>query len=308
MKERKTCIFLLIIFLWQSVLPHDLHAQSGILPPSDTYRPDRLRKVVIGESILLAATSIGLYFLWYKAFPKSRFHFIRDGREWLQVDKIGHATTAYSIANVHHDLMRWSGLSRTAAINTAVLTSLAYMSVIEVMDGFSRDWGFSGGDFLANVSGAALFAAQQYGWGEQRIGMKFSTHFTPFAKTRPELLGKNHSARIFKDYNGQTYWLSANLRSFMSSNSSFPTWLNLSVGYGAEGMLRATKEMQKQQENASQTKRYRQWYISPDADFYRIQGAGNWTRPFSLIPFVKIPAPAIEINSKRKLNLHPIYY
>lgn len=296
------------IILWPFLSPYTGNAQSGILPPSDRYRPDRLRKVVLGESILFATTSIGLYFLWYKAFPKSRFHFIRDGREWLHVDKIGHATTAYSIANVHHDLMRWSGLSRPSAINTAVLTSLAYMSVIEVMDGFSRDWGFSGGDFLANISGAAFFAAQQYSWGEQRIGMKFSTHFTPFAQSRPELLGKNHSARIFKDYNGQTYWLSANLRSFMPTSSSFPAWLNLAVGYGAEGMLRATKEAQKQQEYSARTTRYRQWYLAPDADIYRIQDAGTWTRPFSLIPFVKIPAPAIEINSKRKLHLHPIYY
>ena len=28
-------------------------------------------------------------------YPKSKFHFINDNREWLQMDKFGHAMTSY---------------------------------------------------------------------------------------------------------------------------------------------------------------------------------------------------------------------
>ena len=208
-----------------------LRAQPAFLPPSDQYRPDRLRKVVLAETALFAVTSIGLYALWYKKFPRSRFHLHNDNREWLQVDKIGHATTAYTIAAMQHDLMRWSGVKPAPAITTAALTSLAYLSIIEVMDGFSRDWGFSTGDMLANISGAALFAAQQYAWGEQRMGLKISARFTPYAAYNPALLGKHWASRLMKDYNGQTYWLSLNLRSFLPNNTGIPVWANVCLLY-----------------------------------------------------------------------------
>ena len=42
--------------------------------------------------------------------------------------------------------------------------------------------------------------------------------------------------RMLKDYNGQTYWLSANLKSFFQG-SNIPAWLNVAVGYGADGMF-----------------------------------------------------------------------
>jgi hypothetical protein len=110
---------------------------------------------------------------------------------------------------------------------------LGYLSIIEVLDGFSSKWGFSPGDMIANIAGTALFAAQQRGWNEQRIAMKFSYHGTIYPKYYPDELGKNWISRIIKDYNGQTYWLSLNLKSLMSSKSEFPGWLNASVGYGA---------------------------------------------------------------------------
>ena len=303
-------IFIIALtLLMQALLFSHTSAQVHFLPPSDTYRADRLKKVVLSESLIFAATSVGLYFLWYKKYPKSRFHFIRDGKEWLQIDKLGHATTAYSIANMHYDMMRWSGVNRSSAINTSIITSLAYLSIIEIMDGFSRDWGFSGGDMLANLSGAALFAGQQYLWGEQRIGMRVSAQLTPFAKQNPKLLGNNFASRLMKDYNGQTYWLSANIRSFLPQNSNFPAWSNIAIGYGGSGMTRANKKDQELNTSANNSvDRYRQWYLAPDAALYRVPSKNSWTTPFYLLQFMKFPAPAIEWNSKRKFKLHPIHY
>jgi hypothetical protein len=284
-------------------------AQQYFLPPSDQYRPDRLRKVVIGETILFVVTSVGLYYLWYKKFPKSRFHFINDNREWLQVDKIGHATTAYTLAAMHHDLMRWSGVKPNTAILTGALSSFAYMSIIEVLDGFSRDWGFSKGDLLANFSGVALFAAQQYGWGEQRIGMKFSARFTPYAKYNPSLLGKGWAARLMKDYNGQTYWLSLNPRSFMGTNNQFPAWLNIAVGYGADGMIGARENPTAIKGQAiPKFNRMRQYYLSADADWFRLKSEPPFDAAFYLLKFLKTPSPAIEFNSAKKIILRPIQF
>ena len=50
------------------------------------------------------------------------------------------------------------------------------------------------------------------------------------------LLGSSLPEQILKDYNGQTYWFSANLHSFFKK-SKIPKWFNIAVGYGAEGMI-----------------------------------------------------------------------
>jgi hypothetical protein len=277
-------------------------AQPPFLPPSDQLRKDRLGKVLVAEAAVFTITSVGLYYLWYKKFPKKRFHLFNDGREWMQMDKIGHATTAYNISSMQYDLMRWCGVRSHDAVLSATLTSMLYLSIIEVMDGFSHQWGFSGYDMLANFSGTALFAAQQYGWKEQRMGMKVSARLTPFAKENPRLLGKHWSSRLMKDYNGQTYWLSMNLRSFLPVNSAVPEWLNVSVGYSATGMTSAFPGA------VGAERRYRRWLLAPDADLFRVPADRSLESAAYLGKFIKIPAPAIEFNSKRKFILHPIYF
>jgi hypothetical protein len=301
---RKLTLLLRLI----SMFSKDSFTQSHFLPPSDQFRKDRLNKVVWTETAIFAITSIGLYYLWYKKFPKSRFHLFNDRHEWMQIDKVGHAATAYNISAMQYDLLRWSGVKQHEAILSASLTSLAYMSIIEIMDGFSRGWGFSSYDMLANLSGTALFAAQQYGWNEQRIGLKASAHFTPFAKENKSLLGNNRASRLMKDYNGQTYWLTFNLRSFLPVNSDVPHWLNLSLGYGAEGMVRAKKNLHDPLDTNFENARYRQFYIALDADMFRIPANGAIQSTFYLTKFLKTPAPAIEFNSKRKFKLHAIYF
>ena len=55
-----------------------------------------------------------------------------------------------------------------------------------------------------------------------------------------DLFGESLPERMLKDYNAQTYWLSANLKSFLK-HTNLPAWLNVAAGYGADGMLGALK-------------------------------------------------------------------
>ena len=294
-----TCFLCCIMFVQQT------SAQSYFLPPSSQFRKDRLETVLITETAIFTLTSIGLYYLWYKKFPKQKFRFFNDGAEWLQVDKAGHAATAYNISTMQHDLLRWCGVDRNSAILSSALTSFAYLSIIEIMDGFSKNWGFSNYDMMANLAGAGLFAAQQYGWGEQRLSMKVSARFTPYAKENKQLLGSNWASRLMKDYNGQTYWLSLNMKSFLPVNSSIPEWANIAIGYGASGMQNARSI---NRNDKKQSERIRKFFLAPDADLFRLP-AEPWLQTGSyLTRFVKLPAPAIEYNSKRKFKLHPIYF
>lgn len=285
-------------------------AQDIFLPPSTTYQPDRLRTVVITEVATGVAISAGLYFLWYRKHPRSHFHFFNDNGEWLQMDKIGHATTAYNIGTIQYDLMRWCGVNTNTSIAVGGLTALGYMSIIEIFDGFSSKWGFSNGDMLANIFGAALFAAQQKGWNQQRISLKWSFHMSPYAKYYPAELGSNFFSRMLKDYNGQTYWLSFNVASFLPANSGFPYWLNMSLGYGAEGMIGArTNPAMIDGKSIPDFPRYRKFYFAPDANLYSIPtNSSVYNAAAYLTRFSKIPAPTLEWSKRNGLRFLPLYY
>ncbi len=285
-------------------------AQELFLPPSATYQPDRLKTIVITEAATGVAISAGLYFLWYRKHPRSHFHFFNDNGEWLQMDKMGHATTAYNIGAIQYDLMRWCGVNNSESIVIGGLTAIGYMSIIEIFDGFSSKWGFSNGDMLANIFGAALFAAQQKGWNQQRISLKWSFHGSPYAKYYPAELGSNFLSRMLKDYNGQTYWLSFNIASFLPTNTGFPYWLNLSLGYGAEGMIGArTNPSLIDGKNIPDFPRYRKFYFAPDANLFSIPtNSSVYNAAAYLTKFSKVPAPALEWSQLKGFRFIPIYY
>lgn len=143
------------------------------------------------------------------------------------------------------------------------------MTAVEVLDGYSQKWGASTGDVVANATGTALYVSQELLWKEQRIVPKFSFHTTSYAELRPELLGKSLNEQILKDYNGQTYWLSANIHSFAKA-SKIPKWFNFAVGYGANGMITGDNEVSTDLALPN-LKRYRQFYFSFDADLTKIE-------------------------------------
>ncbi len=285
-------------------------AQTAFLPPASEYNSGRMRTVILTELASGVAISAGLYFLWYRKHPRSRFHFFNDNGEWLQMDKAGHATTAYNIGSIQFDLMRWCGVKNDASIAIGSITAISYMSIIEVLDGFSSKWGFSKGDMIANLIGTALFASQQKAWNQQRISLKFSFHTTIYAQYYPSELGRNLISRMIKDYNGQTYWLSFNLASFLPAKTDFPYWLNMNLGYGAEGMIGArTNPDSVNGVKIPYFQRYRQFYFSPDADLFRIPSSSALFNTAAYLTRVsKIPAPALEWSKEKGIRFHPFYY
>ena len=278
--------------------------------PQDKFNQARFKTVVITETALTTLGLCGLNYLWYKKFPHSRFHFFNDGKEWLNMDKAGHATTAYNLSNMQYNMMRWSGVKNNSAIWTGGLTALALQTFIEILDGFSTKWGFSITDMLANILGTTLFMSQQFAYNEQRVQLKFSFHKTIYPAYYPSELGKNNWQKWLKDYNGQTYWLSVNPSSFMKTNTAFPKWLNAAVGYGAEGMIGANKNPTEiNGKKIPSFDRYRQYYFSLDADVNRIDLSNTSTKALLALPrLIKIPFPAIEFSKHETVRYHWLYF
>ncbi len=278
-----------------------------MLRPSDTLNKSRVKTVAITETTVGSIALIGLNQLWYADYPRSNFHFINDNAEWLQMDKMGHVFSSYQLGSIGANSLKWSGVSRKKQLIYGATLGLAFMTTVEVFDGYSANWGASMGDVVANVSGTALYVSQELLWEEQRVVPKFSFHTTPYAARRPNVLGSTFQEQLLKDYNGQTYWLSANLYSFIKS-TSIPKWLNVAVGYGAEGMITGTDEFV----NTiflPETKRYRQFYLSIDVDLTKINTKSHFVKTvLTVFNTLKIPAPAFELRGNGGSKMHLVYF
>ncbi len=305
MKEIKGVFILLLLWFCQITVAQN--SIENFLKPSDILNKKRLKTLAISEVAIGSATLIGLNQLWYADYPRSNFHFINDNAEWLQMDKAGHVFSSYHLGSFGANALKWSGASRNSQLIYGSTLGLAFMTTVEVFDGYSKNWGASLVDIAANVSGTALFVSQELLWREQRIVPKFSFHTTPYASARPNVLGNSIQEQILKDYNGQTYWLSANIFSFAKS-SKIPKWLNLAFGYGAEGMITANDEFTNTV-FLPESKRYRQFYLSLDVDLTKIKTNSHFVRTIlTVLNSIKIPAPTIEIKGSGGTKTHFIYF
>lgn len=287
-----------------------LFAQNKItsfLKPSDTLNLKRQNVVFISQAVVTSTTLLALNQLWYKDYPKSDFHFINDNAQWLQMDKAGHVFSAYQAGRLGAEMLEWSGSSTKNKRLYGATLGFSFLTLVEIMDGFSAEWGASCGDVLANASGTALYIGQDVLWNEQRIVPKFSYHQTVYPSARPGTLGKTWNEQILKDYNGQTYWLSANISSFIP-NVKIPKWLNLAVGYGADGMITGDDVLI----NSiffPEPKRIREFYLSFDVDLTRIETKSHLLKTFfSVFNTLKIPAPTLEVNGDGKFRWHAVYF
>jgi hypothetical protein len=291
------------------ILSNSSHAQSAFenfLKPSDSVNTVRKNTVYIGESVVFGAALIGLNQLWYKDYPKSNFHFINDNNQWLQMDKVGHFYSTYHLGRVGVEMLAWSGASKKEQLIYGSTLGFGFLTIVEVFDGFSQEWGASSGDIIANATGTALYVSQELLWKEQRITPKFSFHQTKFASQRPETLGSSFNEQVLKDYNGQTYWLSFNIQSFTKDNF-VPKWLNLAIGYGGEGMLYGKNE--EALVNGIIQNPYRQFYLSLDVDLTKISTKSHFLKTlFSVINTIKIPAPTLQYDDFNGVKAHFIYF
>jgi uncharacterized protein YfiM (DUF2279 family) len=284
--------------MWSTLFSNNAFSQQ------DSINSKRLKTVIGIEALGYTSVMTGLYYAWYKDYPSTGFHTLNDNSSWLQMDKVGHGVTSYYTGMAGYEALRWSGVSKKKSILFGGTFGLFFLTSVEVLDGYSANWGYSWGDVLANTGGTTFFIAQQMLWDEQRILLKYSYHQTEYVQLNPGLLGEDLLQNTLKDYNGQTYWMSANIASFLGKQTTFPKWLNLAVGYSAEGMV-DTKD------NAAypDIKRYRQYYVSLDVDLTRIKTKSKFANTLlGVFGFIKFPLPAVEFNQGGDTKLYGIYF
>ena len=287
----------------------------------DTLTPHQKKKriwLVGGASIVgYSGVMIALSSAWYSQYKQTSFHTFNDFPEWKQVDKVGHFYSAYIESRASMEMWRWTGIDRKKRIWLGGMSGAFYQTVIEVLDGFSTGWGWSWSDFSANILGSTALVAQELAWNDQRIKLKFSFHRKNYNDPQlnqrsDKLFGTSSAERLLKDYNGQTYWASMNLKPFFK-NSNLPAWLSVSVGYGAEGLFGGTENIGKDDNgnivfNRPDVKRYRQWFISPDIDLTKIKTNKKGVKfLLTVLSAFKFPTPSLEFYNG-KFKAHAIHF
>jgi predicted lipoprotein DUF2279 len=310
--HKKHNFFVAFIFSSLAVISQDSTVTNTSVNKSRIWFVTGVHVVGYGASLIILNNT------WYKNYPHTSFHTFNDNKEWLQVDKVGHGWTAYTTGRISAGMWRWAGLSQSKAAIIGGVSGAVYLTVIELLDAHSAKWGWSWGDMAANIIGSGLFVSQELLWKEQRIQYKFSFHHKEYGdpmldQRADDLFGESWAERMLKDYNAQTYWLSANIKSFFP-RSHLPAWLNISVGYGADGMFGGFQNKWIDADSAvvvdrTDIPRVRQFYLAPDIDFTKIKTNKKWLKTvlFCLNAF-KCPAPTLMIDSKGKVKAYAIYF
>lgn len=278
---------------------------------SDT-QTDRGKLALVGGLHLVGFSGAILYLnqAWYANYPRSSFHFHNDLRDWLQMDKMGHVVSTYQISRFSSAAFSMSGVNKKTSALLGAGTGLLFISTIEVLDGFSTEWGFSAGDMAANIIGTASYATQEVFLKERIFDWKYSFHDSDLHSYRPDLLGYNTFENMIKDYNGISYWMSINMKTVWNLSPEFPSWLNVAIGYSAQGMLGGRDNPGHYNGiELPNRERYRRWFLAPDVDLSRIPARSKFLqRVLSAANVIKFPTPALEYNRIYGWSFHLLYF
>ena len=274
-----------------------------------TFHKGRFVAVVATEAALYAGTMAYLNFIWYKDTPRVPFEFYNDAKGYLQVDKFGHAYGAYLESYLGYQALRWSGASKKKALLYGGTLGFFLQSPIEIVDGFYEGWGFSWSDMAANAIGSSLVIGQELLFDEQIMKYKFSFRRSPYSKQANGYLGTTFTGQILQDYNAHTYWFSIGLNRIIRSER-IPDWLNVAVGYGANGMFGEFENINRWGSVViPPTQRYRQFLFSLDIDWTKIKTKNRFlNHVFQGMFMLKLPFPALEFNTLNGFRTYGIYY
>lgn len=229
-------------------------------------------------------------FVWLHNYQKNawwsgqrgKFHLQNDWNYAMSADKLGHLFDGAFIQALYRGAFEWAGFSPTASVWIAAAFSIAYMTDIEIEDGFATDWGFSPGDQLFNVLGA-LYPVGQYYW-QPLNSFNFKWSYCP----SEDLSSGGKNGAFLDDYNGQTNWLSISVHDAMpkSAKKIWPDYLNIALGYGVNDYTKLDK-------------RYADYFIGLDLDWRKIIPGNSkfmvWFKDV-INHFRFLPLPALKFN------------
>ncbi len=194
--------------------------------------------IVSGTSLaFLGGFYLRMKTAWWKDDSR-KFHFSYDDKYVKNVDKVGHLYGAVLFTEGFGLGLRWSGLDEESSLLYGGILSTIVYTGIEIKDGFAPYWGFDPGDMAADLIGAF------YPYLQTQVSFlkDFNLKWSYWPSTSPyfsHIDGVNQNDQFFTDdYEGQTFWLSVNVRNYLpdSFRSIWPDFLNIAGGLSVKNI------------------------------------------------------------------------
>lgn len=159
-------------------------------------------------------------------------------------DKLGHAFSAYALTSFYNAIYRKWGYSDEDAILGGALSSWSQMTLIEVGDGFSEDYGFSWQDETMDTLGVGL-AYLRHRFPSLKEIFDFRMEWYPSPAFR-------HGDRSdpFTDYSGQKYLIALKPDGLLKTNNPILKAIEVEFGYYTRGYQEERHYFSSQSRNA----------------------------------------------------------
>ncbi|MCF8268122.1 MAG: YfiM family protein [Ignavibacteriales bacterium] len=276
----KKCLLILSLLLFNPCYAQD--------QDSGRHNPDLYRL-----SLISAATTAGVIAgitsqenMWWKG-ERSAFY-INNNQDWtyaLGSDKFGHFYFSYLVSDIYGDLFKWAGIDEPRNKYYAAGLAFCYQTYTEIRDGFSKDYGFSPGDFTANLIGAS--------WPILSHRYAFLDYFVFKISYHPSERFRNNSNRyIIDDYESTYNWVSFRINNILPDQIEkyYPDFLMLTIGHNVAGL--ATENP------------HHILFAGFDIDFEAIPvNLGIFNPVKKLLNYYKIPLPLLQFSPGLKFYL-----
>lgn len=241
-------------------------------------KPERAILVLGAYSALVTGAHLQNYNSWWKG-ERGAFHFGEDGVYALGADKLGHFYFTMVGSDVVGHSLVWAGVESATAFFYGGAASLAFQMYVEIEDGFTKALGFSVGDAITDIFGAAYPLLQHQNPVLQNLKFKWNY-------IRSEEFKRGSFNTVIDDYESQYFWLSANIKELFPGfvPSFFPSFLCVAVGYSVKN-LRGSGGGE------------REFYLALDYDFSKFPGEGAFLSAIKhVLNYFHFPAPTIRFT------------
>ena len=203
--------------------------KNETMPGKDDGLTKEQKALVLNAAAVTAIATYGLIkWDYFQTSPKS------TPEGWLGrttksggADKLGHLWISYAASDLlAYTYRRW-GYSDSAANSLGALSALGIVTLMELGDAYSGDFGFSYEDMVMNMAGAGTaYVLGRYPSLKRKIDLR--------VEFKPDSFG-DLADDVFTDYENQRYLLSLKLDGFDVFNDSYLGYLELHFGYFARG-------------------------------------------------------------------------
>jgi hypothetical protein len=152
----------------------------------------------------------------------------------LLADKGGHFYISYAMSKTYAKALEWTGMQKENTIWWGAGVSLLHQTYVEVNDGFSEGevyLGFSIGDQITNIAGAAWPVAQYYYPILEEVNFKIN-----FFASQEFKNGAYES--ISNDYTSTYHWVTVDILDMLNANDGPWGFLQLALGHSVKGIDR----------------------------------------------------------------------